>query len=87
MRGDFAFGGVELGHFGDELVDEDVDAGEGVLDAVVEVGVDEEGGDGDDEAGDGGEQGGGDAGGDGVDVDFAALGDDGEGDHDADDGA
>ncbi len=57
------FGGVELGHLGDELVDEDLEIGGDVLELGGEVVVTKERGDGDEEASDGGDERGGEAGG------------------------
>lgn len=45
----FLRGAVELGHFCDELIDEDLHQPEGVFDATVQVAVDEERGDRDDQ--------------------------------------
>ena len=65
------FARIEFRHFRDELIDENLDLGGGVLDAPVQIGLNKQCGNGDDEAGDSRKQGRGDAGCDGVDVHFS----------------
>src|SRR3989344_5847790 len=80
-------GGVGLGQPADEFVYEYLHVGGDILDLGDDVVVSEQRRDRDQQAGHRRHQRGGDAGRDGVDVDVAAGGDRGEGDHHADHGA
>ena len=53
VENESVFARIEFGHLGDEFVDEDLNLRSGVLDPTIQIGINEQGGNGNDEAGDG----------------------------------